>query len=274
MMEVKDIERLLITKYRKTLWSPFIKAIKEFKLIDKNDKVAVAISGGKDSLVVAKLVEELHRHSKINFDLEFLCMDPGYNEENRKNLEENLAYLHLDAKIFDSQVFEISEKVSSDYPCYLCARMRRGFLYAKAKEMGCNKLVLGHHLSDVIETTMMNVLYAGNFKTMKPRLNAQNFEGIELIRPIYYVEEKDIIKFRDEIGLKALDCACAVTKRQEGYTRKYIKELIKNLEKDIPDIRKSILRSAENVNCDMVLGYKLNGVKHSFMEEFEWFMIF
>lgn len=267
-MEVKEIERLLITSYRKELWSPFIRAIKEFELINENDKIAVAISGGKDSLLLAKLIEELHKHSRLKFDVEYICMDPGYEKNHRKDLEESLKYLGINAKIYDSQVFAVSEKISGDYPCYMCARMRRGFLYAKAKELGCNKLALGHHLNDVIETTMMNVLYAGNYKTMKPKLKAMNFENMDLIRPLYYIDEDDIIRWRNAIGLKALNCACTVTKKQEAYTRKFVKELISDLEKDIPDVKKSILRSAENVNCDMVLGYQVNGKKHSFLEEF------
>lgn len=267
-MEIINIERLLIKKYRKYLWSPFIKAIKEFKLINEGDKVAVAISGGKDSLLCAKLIQELHRHSDINFSVEYISMDPGYAEEHRESLEENLKYLNIPAKIYDSNVFAVSEKISGDYPCYMCARMRRGFLYAKAQEIGCNKVALGHHLNDVIETTLMNVLFAGNYKTMKPKLKAQNFEGMELIRPLYYIDEEMIIKWRDEISLNALNCACSVTKKTEAYTRKYVKNLIADLEKDIPNVRKSILRSAENVNCDMVLGYQINGNKHSFLEEF------
>ncbi|MDD7305999.1 MAG: ATP-binding protein [Peptoniphilaceae bacterium] len=267
-MELVDIERLLIKKYRKYLWSPFIKAIKDFELINENDKIAVAISGGKDSLLCAKLIQELHRHSDIKFDVEYICMDPGYAKEHRKNLEENLKYLNIKANIYDSNVFAVSEKISGNYPCYMCARMRRGFLYAKAKELGCNKVALGHHLNDAIETTLMNVLFSGNFKTMKPKLKAQNFQGMELIRPLYYIDEEMIKKWRDEIGLNALNCACAVTKKSEGYTRKYVKELIANLEKDIPNVRKSILRSAENVNCDMVLAYQIKGKKHSFLEEF------
>ena len=268
-MELVEIEKSIIKKYRKEIWSKFIKAVKDFKLINDGDKIAVAISGGKDSLLLAKLIEELHKHSKVKFDFECIAMDPGYDRENRKSLEKNMAYLNIDGKIFDSDIFKVTEKISGDYPCYMCARMRRGFLYAKAKELGCNKVALGHHMNDVIETTLMNVFYAGNFKTMKPKLKAQNFPEMQLLRPMYYIEEKDIIKWRDYIGLKALDCACKVTKKQESYTRKYIKELIEKISLDIPDLEKSILKSAENVNCDMVIAYKMNGKKHSFLEEFE-----
>lgn len=271
-MELVEIERSIIKKYRKELWSKFIKAVKKYELINEGDKVACAISGGKDSLLTAKLVEELHKHSNVNFEVEYICMDPGYDKENRDLLEKNLKYLNIPAKIFDSDVFEISEKISGDYPCYMCARMRRGFLYAKAKELGCNKVALGHHMNDAIETTLMNVLYAGNYKTMKPKLLAQNFDDMELIRPMYFIEEKDVIAWRDYVGLSALNCACTVTKKSESYTRKKIKNLIEDLKEDIPNVEKSILRSAENVNCDMVLGYKINGKKYSFMEEFEkWF---
>lgn len=268
-MDIVEIERLLIKKYRKSLWSPFIKAIKDFELIKEGDKIAVAISGGKDSLLCAKLIEHLHKYSNIKFDVEYICMDPGYEKIHRQNLVNNLKYLQIDAKIYDSNVFEISEKISGDYPCYMCARMRRGFLYAKAKELSCNKVALGHHLNDVIETTLMNVLFAGNYKTMKPKLKAQNFENMQLIRPLYYIDEDIIIKWKNEIGLNALNCACAVTKKTEAYTRKYVKDLISNLEKDIPNVRKSILRSAENVNCDMILGYQIGGKKYNFLEEFE-----
>lgn len=269
-MDIVEIERSIIKKYRKEIWSPFIKAVKEFSLINEGDKVAVAISGGKDSLLLAKLIEELHKHSKVEFDVEYICMDPGYDKENRDQLEKNLAYLKIPATIYDSQVFEVAETITKgDYPCYMCARMRRGFLYAKAKELGCNKVALGHHMNDVIETTMMNVLYAGNFKTMKPKLVAKNFDNMELIRPLYYAHEDDIKSWRDYVDLVALNCACTVTKSSESYTRKKVKELIRDLKKDNPDVEKSILRSAENVNCDMVLGYQIAGEKHSFMEEFE-----
>lgn len=270
MTHIKEIEKSLIKKYRKELWSPFIKAVKEFNLIEEGDRVGVAISGGKDSLVLAKLIEELRKHSPVNFDVEYLCMNPGYDEENLDQLKKNLAYLGIPAKIYDSKVFDISESLADGgNPCYLCARMRRGFLYAKAKELGCNKLALGHHLNDVIETVMINVLYAGNYKTMKPKLTAQNFEDMLLIRPLYYLREEDIIRWRDFAELKALDCACTVTKSSESHTRKKVKELIAEIRKDNPNVEMSILRSSENVNCDMVLAYLVKGKKHSFMEEFE-----
>lgn len=269
-MEIQEIERSIIKKYRKEIWGPFIKAVKEFKLINDGDKVAVAISGGKDSLLLAKVIEELHKHSDVDFDVCYISMDPGYDPVNRDQLEKNLAYLKIDGQIFDTDVFKIAETISEgQYPCYMCARMRRGSLYNKAKELGCNKIALGHHMNDVIETIMLNVLYAGNFKTMKPKLKAQNFKDMELIRPFYYVREENIIKWRDYVELFALNCACTVTKSQEAYTRKMIKNMIKEMKKSNPDVEMSILRSAENVNCDMVIGYQLDGEKHSFMEEFD-----
>ena len=268
-MEIKDIERSIIKKYRKEIWSPFIKALKEFELINDGDKVAVAISGGKDSLLLAKVIEELHRHSKVDFDVEYICMDPGYTKENREFLEQNLSYLHIPGKIFETEIFQIAEEVTKGaYPCYMCARMRRGALYSKAQELGCNKIALGHHMNDVIETIMLNVLYAGKYNTMMPRLKAKNFENMELIRPFYYVREEDIIKWRDYSKLSALDCACKVTKSEEAYTRKMIKQMIADMKKDNPGVEISILRSAHNVNFDMVVGYQQNGEKHTFLEEF------
>lgn len=270
MTDIVEIEKSLIKKYRKKLWGPFVRALKEFELINEGDKVGVAISGGKDSLILAKLIEELHRHSSIKFDVEYLCMDPGYDKENLELLKHNLSYLKIPAGIYDSTVFHVSEKLADGgNPCYMCARMRRGFLYAKAKELGCNKLALGHHLNDVIETILMNVLYAGNFKTMKPKLAAQNFDDMFLIRPLYYIREEDIISWRDFADLHALDCACTVTKSTKSHTRENVKNLIADLRKTVPNVEMSILRSAENVNCDMVIGYQLDGKKHSFMEEFK-----
>ena len=269
-MEIQEIERSLIKKYRKEIWGPFIRAVKEFRLINDGDKVAVAISGGKDSLILAKLIQELHKHSEVDFDVCYICMDPGYDPANRAQLEKNLAYLKIDGQIFDTDVFQIAEAISDGkYPCYMCARMRRGSLYAKAKDLGCNKIALGHHMNDVIETIMLNILYAGNYKTMKPRLRAQNFEDMELIRPLYYVREENIIKWRDYAEVYALNCACTVTKSQEAYTRKMIKNMIEEMKKSNPDVEMSILRSAENVNCDMVIGYQIKGEKHSFLEEFD-----
>ena len=192
LKELKEIERSLIKRYRKYLWSKFIKGIKEYDLIQDGDKIAIAISGGKDSLLLAKLFQELQKNGRNNFELEFIAMDPGYHPEIRKLLVENLDYLGIPAKIFPANIFDVAEEIAKDNPCYICARMRRGALYAKAQELGCNKLALGHHFDDVIETILLNVLCAGNYKTMMPKLHAQNFEGMEIIRPLYLVEEKSI----------------------------------------------------------------------------------
>ena len=192
---LEEIERSIVKRYRKPIWSKFIKAVKDYQLIEEGDKIAVAISGGKDSLLMAKLFQELKKHGQVNFDVEFIAMDPGYHPQIKDLLIENCEHLNIPVHIYESKIFEIIDEKAKDYPCYLCARMRRGSLYNKARELGCNKLALGHHYNDVIETTMLNVLYAGNFKTMLPKLKADNFEGIELIRPLYYVEEEAIIRF-------------------------------------------------------------------------------
>lgn len=208
------IERSIITKYRKDLWKKFIKAIKEHELIKEGDKIAVAISGGKDSLLMAKLFQELKCHGKDNFELEFIAMDPGYHDSIKQLLVENCNYLNIPVHIFNSNIFDIVDNMAKDYPCYLCARMRRGALYEKAQELGCNKLALGHHFNDVIETTMLNLLYTGNFSTMLPKLKAQNFKGLELIRPMYYIEEATIIDFCNYSGIWPLNCACMVAAKK------------------------------------------------------------
>ena len=207
---LEEIEKSIIKRYRKPIWSKFIKAIKQYDLIQDGDKVAVAISGGKDSLLMAKCFQQLQRYSDVKFDLEFIAMDPGYHPQIKALHKENLDYLGIPAHIYDSKIFEVIDKKAQDYPCYLCARMRRGSLYEKAKELGCNKLALGHHYNDVIETTMLNILYAGNFKTMLPKLKSQNFEGIELIRPLYLIEEEAIKRFINYSGIWPLNCACMV----------------------------------------------------------------
>ena len=209
-----DIERSIIKTYRKHIWAKFIKAIKEYNLIQDGDKIAVAISGGKDSLLMAKLFQELYRNGNKNFELEFIAMDPGYHSEIRELLEDNCKYLNIPVHIYDADIFAVADKIAKDYPCYMCARMRRGSLYGKAKELGCNKLALGHHFNDVIETTMLNLLCAGNFKTMLPKLKAQNFEGLELIRPLYLIEEIYIQRFIQNAGIWPLNCACMVAAKK------------------------------------------------------------
>ncbi len=266
---LRDIERSIIKKYRKNLWSKFIKAIKDYKLVEEGDKIAIAISGGKDSLLMAKMFQELKRHGQVNFDIEFIAMDPGYHSDIRQLLVENCEYLDIPIHLFDSKIFEIADEIAKDYPCYMCARMRRGALYSKAQELGCNKLALGHHYDDVIETTMLNLLCAGNFKTMLPKLDSTNFDGIKIIRPLYYIREEDIIRFIQNSGIWPLNCACMVAAKKTGNKRYEIKELIKNLGENFKNVEKSIFRAAENVNIDSVLGWQQDDVKHSFMEKHE-----
>lgn len=263
-----EIERSIIKTYRKNIWVKFVKAINEYDMIQDGDKIAVAISGGKDSLALAKCFQELQKHGKIKFELEFIAMDPGYKKENRDLLEFNCEKLGIPLKVHDSDIFEVADRVAGDNPCYMCARMRRGNLYNKAQELGCNKLALGHHFNDVIETIMLNVLFAGNFKTMMPKLHSDNFEGLELIRPLYYVEEEAIIRFMKSTGLNALDCACTVAEKKEGNMRFYIKDLIEDIKKVNNNADINILRSAENVNMGAIVGWKFRDEKHSFLENY------
>ncbi|WP_170062442.1 tRNA 2-thiocytidine biosynthesis TtcA family protein [Peptostreptococcus russellii] len=266
---LKEIEKSITKRYRKKIWSKFIKAIKTYNLVQEGDKVAVAISGGKDSILMAKMFQELKRHSPVNFDVVYIAMDPGYHTSIRKLLEENCEYLEIPIVTFESQIFEVADRIASDYPCYMCAKMRRGALYNKAQELGCNKLALGHHYDDVIETTMLNILCSGNFKTMLPRLKSTNFDGLELIRPLYYIREEDIIKWIKYTGIWPLNCACMVAAKKTGNKRFEIKDLIKNLSKDFVNVEKSIFKAAENVNVDSILGWQIDDEKHSFMERFD-----
>lgn len=264
---LKEIERNIIKKYRKELWSKFTKALKEYNLVEDGDKIAVAISGGKDSILMAKLFQELKKHSKqAKFELEFIVMDPGYHEDIKKLLIDNCNYLNIPIQIFESKVFEVIDDIAQDYPCFMCAKMRRGALYSKAKELGCNKLALGHHFNDVIETTLLNMFYTGNFKTMLPRLKSTNFEGIELIRPLYHIEEKHIEKFTQDSGIWPLNCACMVAAKKIGNKRHEIKDLIEGLKDTIPDLDKSIFNAAKNVNMNGILGWKKDGQKHNYLD--------
>ncbi len=265
---LKEIEKSITKRYRKKIWSKFIKAIKTYNLIQEGDKIAVAISGGKDSILMAKMFQELQRHSQVKFDVVYLAMDPGYHKSIRELLEENCRYLDIQLVTFDSNIFEVADRIAGDYPCYMCARIRRGALYDKAKSLGCNKLALGHHFDDVIETTMLNLLCAGNFKTMLPKLKSTNFDDMELIRPLYYIREEDIVKWITYTGIWPLNCACMVAAKKTGNKRYEIKDLIKNLSNDFVNVEKSIFKAAENVNVDSILGWQLEGEKHSFMERF------
>jgi len=264
-----EVERSIIKKYRKTLWSRFIKAVNDFKLVKEGDKIAIGISGGKDSLLMAKLFQELKRHGKYSFELEFIAMNPGYNDSNLQLLRNNCEYLNIPVHIFDSGIFEVVDRIAKDYPCYMCARMRRGSLYSKAQELGCNKLALGHHFNDVIETTMLNILYAGNFKTMLPKLRSTNFENLELIRPLYYIREDDIKRFAQNNGIAPMNCGCVVAAEKTSSKRREVKELIESLKKNFENVDKSIFQAAQNVNMDAILGWEKKGEKFSYLDFYE-----
>lgn len=266
---LEDIERCIVKRYKKHIWSKFLKAINDYKLISDGDRIAIAISGGKDSLLMAKMFQELKKYSDIDFELVFLAMDPGYREDIRVKLEELCKYLNIPVEIFESGIFRITDEIARDNPCYMCARMRRGALYNKAEELGCNKLALGHHYDDVIETTMMNILCSGNFKTMLPKIKSSKSGEMQIIRPLYYIREEYIKRFVRYTGIEPLDCACTVTSKKAGNKRYEIKELISSLSENFDNVEKSIFKAAQNVNIDSVLGWEKDGVKHSFMEEFE-----
>lgn len=266
---IAEIERSLITYYRKPIWSKFIKAIMDYKLICEGDKIAVAISGGKDSLIMAKLLQELQLHGKVNFELEYIAMDPGYHANIKELLIDNCKHLNIPVKIFESRVFDIIDNIAKDYPCYMCAKMRRGALYAKAEELKCNKLALGHHFNDVVETTMLNILYSGNFKTMLPKLKSKNFDSMELIRPLYYIEEEYIEEFTRNSGIWPLNCACMVAAKKIGNKRNEVKDLVKDLKKNFSGVDKSIFRAAQNVNMDSILGWQKSGEKHLYLDFYD-----
>lgn len=257
-MNELEIKKSIIKKFRKEIWSKFIKAIKDYDLIKENDNICVCISGGKDSFLLALCFEELKKHHKFNFNTKYLVMDPGYLDINLKQIVDNAKLLNLDIEVFKSDIFDVVDRVGGDSPCYLCARMRRGYLYAKAKELGCNKIALGHHFNDVIETVMLNILYNGVFGGMLPILDSKNFEGMQLIRPLYYVKEKDIIHFVKYNNLKFIDCACKVTKKSLG-KRKEVKLLIEELVKTNKNADINIMNSLKNVNKETILGYMENG---------------
>ena len=271
----QQIERSIITTYRKTIWSPFVLAVKKYRLIEAGDKIAVCISGGKDSMLLAKLMQELHRHSEVPFELVFLVMDPGYDEVNAKKITENAALLKVPITVFKSDVFAAADAACAQAPCYLCARMRRGHLYAKAKELGCNKIALGHHKSDVIETTLMGMLYGGQLQGMLPRISSTNFEGMELIRPMYCILEEDILRWKDYNRLEFIACACKFTKNLTGgdedtfSARRKVKSLIETLKKENPNVENNIFQSIHNVQLDTLAEFKQKGIKHSFLEKFE-----
>ena len=279
-----NIERSIIKEYRKTIWRPFVKGLQEYEMIQDGDRVAVCISGGKDSMLLAKCLQQLKRQSDTKFELEFIVMDPGYQPENRKLIEENAALMNIPVRIFDSDIFDIVVDVDQS-PCYLCARMRRGYLYSHAKELGCNKIALGHHFDDVIETILMGILYGGQINTMMPKLHSTNFSGMELIRPLYFVKEEDILAWRDSNHLHFLQCACRFTEQiakeraaageavnggdiVHTSKRQEMKELIARLRKNSPFIDANNMKSVENINLDACLGYVQKGVRHHFLETY------
>lgn len=271
-MELVDIEKSIIKHFRKEIWSPFIKAIKDYKLIADNDKIAVCISGGKDSFLLAKCLQEIKKHGKISFDLKFILMDPGYDEKHLNCILKNAAHLNIDLKIFKTDVFNVSNFLNNQHPCYMCARMRRGYLYDYAKQIGCNKIALGHHFDDVIETILLSMFYGGEFKTMMPKLHSDNFEGMELIRPLYLVKENDIIKWATYNNLEFINCACKFTEKNDvGSKREEIKDLIKSLREKSKYIDHNIFKSSENVNLKTIIGYHNENKAYNFLDDYDDF---
>ena len=273
MEEYKEIERNIIKKYRKEIWSKFVRAVSDYELINENDKVMVCISGGKDSFLLAKCIQELKRHGKIHFDAKYVVMNPGYTDYNKEKIIENAKKLNIPIEMFDSDIFDSVISMKAKSPCYMCAKMRRGYLYSKAKELGCNKIALGHHLDDVIETTLLSMFYGSEIKTMMPKLHSDNFEGMELIRPLYLIKEHDIISWKNGNNLEFLNCACRLTEscnieNDKNSKREEIKELINNLRKINKNIDYNIFKSLDNINMNCILGYKNNGEYTSFLDNY------
>lgn len=271
----QDAERSIQKKFRKEIWNRFTQSVNEYELIKPNDRIAVCISGGKDSMLMAKLIQMLHRHSKFPFEVKYLVMDPGYSPANREIIERNAKRLGIPITVFESDIFDSVYNVEKN-PCYLCARMRRGHLYSKAQELGCNKIALGHHYDDVIETILMSMLYGGQIQTMMPKLNSTNFEDMQLIRPLYMVREDDIKRWRDYNGLRFIQCACKFTdtcttcNNEENLSKRVeVKELIRTLKAKNPFVESNIFKSVENVNLDTVVAYKQGGVRHHFLDTYD-----
>lgn len=269
--EYERVERSIVKKYRKGIWNPFILALKKYELIKPGDKIAVCISGGKDSMLLAKLMQQLHSYSDFPFDVEYIVMDPGYNKINRAKIESNAELLHIPIKVFETNIFRVADKTEKS-PCYLCARMRRGHLYKMAQQLGCNKIALGHHFNDVIETTLIGMFYGSQLQSMPPKLHSTNFEGMELIRPMYCIHEDAILAWKRYNNLEFIQCACRFTENAENGSgsskRQEIKELIKSLKRTNPNIEKSIFNSIHSVCLDTMVGYKSDGVEHSFLEKY------
>ena len=272
LSRAKEIERSIIKRYRKELWSRFVKAVKAYSLIEEGDRIAVCMSGGKDSFLMAKLLQELQRHGQKDFSLRFLVMDPGYLPANRALILENAALLEIPVEIFSSPIFEVVEQAGGS-PCYLCARMRRGYLYEHAESLGCNKIALGHHFDDAIETTLLSMFYGAEVKTMLPKLHSTSHPGMELIRPMYCIHEEDIVRWANANGLTFLHCACRFTERvqnkEEESKRREMKALVRALKQKYDRIDENIFRSMHNVNLDCVLGYKQKGQTHLFSDDYD-----
>lgn len=270
----QEIERGLITTYRTRIWAKFLKAIEEYKLVNDGDKICVCISGGKDSMLMAKLFQELKKHSKINFEVVYLVMNPGYNDDNFNLIKDNLKLLNIPAIIKETNIFDVANNMDKN-PCFICARMRRGALYQMASDMGCNKIALGHHYDDVIETTLMNMLNSGTFQTMLPKLHSDNFDNMELIRPLYLIREKDILTWVSSNNLHFIRCACKMTERIHNNTgdsrsqRQETKKLIASLKDYNANVESNIFKSAENVNLDKVMAYKIDNIKHNFLDDYD-----
>jgi Predicted ATPase of the PP-loop superfamily implicated in cell cycle control len=274
MDKYQEVEQSIAKKYRKEIWYKFIGGIKDYRLIEKGDRIAVCISGGKDSMLLAKCMQQLHKHTEIPFDMEFLVMDPGYNEINRQLILDNAELLHIPIKMFETRIYDIVANVP-ETPCYLCARMRRGYLYKQAQELGCNKIALGHHFDDVIETILMSMLYGAEIKTMMPKLHSTNYEGMELIRPLYLVRESDILAWKRYNSLQFIQCACRLTENcmlgdnGVGSKRQEVKVLLKKLRQTNSHIDMNIFRSIHNVNLDTLIGYHDSKMKHSFLDDYD-----
>lgn len=273
MEKYVEIERSIIKKFRKDIWSKFIKAISDYELIKENDNIMVCISGGKDSFLLAKSIQELIKHGKFSFTAHYVVMDPGYNKVNRQLIEKNAKLLNVPIEIFETNIFDVTAKVEGT-PCYLCARMRRGYLYSKAKELGCNKIALGHHFDDVIETTLLSMFYGSEIKTMMPKLHSDNFEGLELIRPLYLIKESAVLAWKKYNELTFINCACRFTENcsivDDGTSkRKEMKNLVNNLRKINPSIDNNIFTSMNNINLNCVLGTKKDGKYTSFLDNYD-----
>ena len=275
MEKYQEVEQSIIKKYRKQIWYQFIGGIKDYQLIKEGDKIAVCISGGKDSMLLAKCMQELHKYTEVPFDLKFLVMNPGYNEQNKQMILDNAELLRVPITMFETRIFDIVANME-ETPCYLCARMRRGYLYKQAQELGCNKIALGHHFDDVIETILMSMLYGAEIKTMMPKLHSTNYEGMELIRPLYLVKEADIIAWKRYNDLQFIQCACRVTEKcmpgddnGGGSKRQEMKVLVKKLRQNNSHIDMNIFRSIHNVNLDTIIGYHSGESKHSFLDDYD-----